>query len=176
MPDELHLFLRVMDVLIENIISQAVESDIKASRRQTDVLSGQKLQTLVSKINLCGVSFQIWKKRDSKNLDWTSLGGAEKKKVLSQLPKSFSEFLPPEHCQRIAKLWKVHVSVEVLLYIVLNHNFIYSFLKDFENLYEDVCSWSPDANTVERKVNNSNTPCTCMLATCIYIANRQRSG
>ena len=114
-PDELHLFLRIMDVLIENIISQAVESDIKASRRQTDVLSGQKLQTLVSKINSCRVSFQIWKKRDSKNLDWTSLGGAEKKKVLSQLPKSFPEFLPPEHCQQIAKLWKVHVSRYMLV-------------------------------------------------------------
>ena len=31
--------------MLENIISQAVEGDIKTSKRQTDVLSGQKLQT-----------------------------------------------------------------------------------------------------------------------------------
>ena len=86
MPDELHLFLRITNVLIENIISQAVEGDIKASRRPTDILSGQKQQILVSNINMCGVSFQIWQKRDTKKLDWTSLGGAEKKKVLSQSP------------------------------------------------------------------------------------------
>ena len=106
-----------------------MEGDIKASRRHTDILSGQTLQILVSKMNMCGVSFQIWQKRDTKKLDWTSLGGAEKMKVLSQLPKSFPKFLPPEHCQQIAKLWKVHV----VFYIV---HLIYSFLKDFENVYE----------------------------------------
>ncbi|KAL5516106.1 hypothetical protein EMCRGX_G001377 [Ephydatia muelleri] len=39
-PDELHLLLRVIDVLLKNIINQAVESDIKVSRKQTDLLQG----------------------------------------------------------------------------------------------------------------------------------------
>ena len=42
-------------------------------------------------------------------------------------------------------------SVQVVFVFLIVH-FIYSFLMDFENVYEDVSSWSPDANTVERAV------------------------
>ncbi|KAL5497563.1 hypothetical protein EMCRGX_G014056 [Ephydatia muelleri] len=73
-PDELHLFLRLMDVLIANLISYAVELDIRATRKQTDLLQGAtKVQ---ASIQSYGVSFQIWKKKDNpEELDWTSLGG-----------------------------------------------------------------------------------------------------
>ena len=83
-PDELHLILRLMDVLIANLISYAVELDIRATRKQTDLLQGAtKVQ---ASIQSYGVSFQIWKKKDNpEELDWTSLGGAQKRKVLSLL-------------------------------------------------------------------------------------------
>ena len=54
---------------------------------------------LVSLIQSCGVPFQIWSKDSidrSKNLDWTSFGDAEKRKVLSKLPTYFGKILPPE--------------------------------------------------------------------------------
>eukprot|EP00731_Ephydatia_muelleri_P012979 Em0007g289a len=43
-PDELHLFLRIMDILIENLISYAVELDIRATRKQTDLLQEATLK------------------------------------------------------------------------------------------------------------------------------------
>eukprot|EP00731_Ephydatia_muelleri_P016123 Em0009g547a len=61
--DELHLFLRIMDILIENLISYAVELDIRATRKQTDLLQGATLKKVQASIQSCGVSFQIWKKK-----------------------------------------------------------------------------------------------------------------
>eukprot|EP00731_Ephydatia_muelleri_P013392 Em0007g702a len=43
-PDELHLFLRIMDILIENLLSYAVELDIRATRKQTDLLQGATIK------------------------------------------------------------------------------------------------------------------------------------
>ena len=60
-PDELHLLLRIIDVLLENIINQAVESDIKVCSKQADPLQGAILKKMVSKIQSCGVSFSIWR-------------------------------------------------------------------------------------------------------------------
>ena len=80
-PDELHLFLRLMDVLIANLISYAVELDIRATRKQTDLLQGAtKVQ---ASIQSYGVSLK--KKDNPEELDWTSLGGVQKQKVLSLL-------------------------------------------------------------------------------------------
>ena len=87
-PDELHMLLRVMDVLLENVIHHVVQLDIQATRK-ADPLQGPTLVKLVSLIQSCGVPFRIWSKDSidrSKHLDWTSLGGDEKRKVLSKLP------------------------------------------------------------------------------------------
>eukprot|EP00731_Ephydatia_muelleri_P039147 Em1147g3a len=51
-PDELHLFLRIMDILIENLISYAVELDIRATRKQTDLLQGATLKKVQASIHL----------------------------------------------------------------------------------------------------------------------------
>eukprot|EP00731_Ephydatia_muelleri_P034384 Em0057g16a len=129
-PDELHLFLRIMDILIENLISYAVELDIRATRKQTDLLQGATLKKVQASIQSCGVSFQIWKKKEKPGeLDWTSLGGAQKRKVLSLLPAQFPNILPPETCQRVAQLWK-----------------------DFEETYSAISSWTPDSMVIETKV------------------------
>eukprot|EP00731_Ephydatia_muelleri_P010323 Em0005g909a len=83
-PDELHWFLRVMDVLLENVVLQAVQWDVKVNKKQADLLQGAMLQKLVESIQACGVPFQIWRKDSgSSALDWTSLGGAGMRKVLS---------------------------------------------------------------------------------------------
>ena len=90
-PDEL---LRIMDVLIENLISYAVELDIRATQKRADLLQGATLQKVQASIQSCGVSFQIWKKKDKpKDLYWTSFGGSQKRKVLSLLPAQFPSIL-----------------------------------------------------------------------------------
>eukprot|EP00731_Ephydatia_muelleri_P031441 Em0022g955a len=70
-PDELHLFLRVMDILLGNVIAQVIAIDIKAVKKHSDPLLGATIQKLVAKIQSCGVPFQIWKKDDNSKLDWT---------------------------------------------------------------------------------------------------------
>ena len=101
-PDELHIFLRIMDILIENIITQALELDIKATRKKQDPLCGATLLKLQGITQSCGVSFQIWKKKDNSNR--TSLGGTDKRKVLSKLPAHFPEILPPNSSLCITQL------------------------------------------------------------------------
>ncbi|KAL5479704.1 hypothetical protein EMCRGX_G023264 [Ephydatia muelleri] len=56
-PDELHLFLRIMDIRIENLISYAVELDIRATRKQTDLLQGATLKKVQASIQSCGVAY-----------------------------------------------------------------------------------------------------------------------
>ena len=73
-PDELHWFLRIMDVLLENVVLQVVQLDVKVNKKQADPLQEAMLQKLVESIQACGVPFQIWRKDSgSSALDWTSL-------------------------------------------------------------------------------------------------------
>ena len=113
---ELHLFLRIMDIVLGNIITQVVEMDVRTNRKNSDPLQGLNLQKLIKALQMCGVPFQMWKKRDDPSkLDWTSLGGAEKRKILSLLPAHFPASLPSECSQSIAQLWKVSKQSSFLL-------------------------------------------------------------
>ena len=71
--DELHLMLRVTDVLIGNIIEDVMQWDDKESARAH---TGKKtihlhVDKLTQAINSCGVSFSVWEKR---NADGKGLG------------------------------------------------------------------------------------------------------
>eukprot|EP00731_Ephydatia_muelleri_P038058 Em0643g1a len=102
--DELHWFLRVMDVLLENVL-QVVQLDVKVNKKQADPLQGAMLQKLVESIQACGVPFQIWRKDSgSSALDWTSLGGAGMRKVLSKLPAYFKDILPQDYSECITQM------------------------------------------------------------------------
>ena len=59
-PDELHLFLRNMDILMENLTTQAVKIDKMATKKKSDPLLGETLCKLQAAIQSCGVSFHIW--------------------------------------------------------------------------------------------------------------------
>lgn len=60
--DELHLMLRITDVLTDNIIKDAIEKD----KRQgvTKALDGKCLKALVKAMRECGLSFSVWEKVD----------------------------------------------------------------------------------------------------------------
>ena len=79
-PDELHLMLRVTDVLTRNLITAAITHDISMTINRPanyDILTGQMLNTLLNAIRSCGVPFNVW--ADRKNVfDCTSLMGKDK--------------------------------------------------------------------------------------------------
>lgn len=104
-PDELHILLRITDVLTRNVILHAVEQDIQA--RQSDHF----LSTLEACVHECGITFKVWQKKDgSGKYEFTSLRGGDKKKLLSLLPDKFNRFLGDDY-SKVAKLWKVHVYI-----------------------------------------------------------------
>ena len=77
--DELHLLLRVFDVLLRNLLFMAIRLD---QHQSTD----QHLKALIGVIRSCGVTFDIWHetsgKKNNSDYVWTSLTGRDRKKVL----------------------------------------------------------------------------------------------
>ena len=75
--DELHLLLRIFDVLLRNLIYMALKMDQdEGAETHTD--------SIKKAIKECGVSFSLYKKKEGRNTtyDWTSLVGRDKKRLL----------------------------------------------------------------------------------------------
>ena len=110
--DELHLLLRIMDVLINNLVKETVEWDKKENfnKRKADQ-KNIHVKNLQSTIRSCGISFDIWEKTNADGkgsglYDFTSLLGADKKKLLTELPPKLSQCIHPETSQTVTKIWK----------------------------------------------------------------------
>jgi len=109
--DELHLMLRITDVLIGNLVEDVMQWDDKES-----FLTCKKkvhLDKLVQVINSCGVSFSVWEKRNadgkgSGTWDWTSLMGDDRKTLLKALPSKLEPFIQQDIAKTVVELWKVH--------------------------------------------------------------------
>ena len=88
--DELHLLLCVMDVMLNNIITEVIDWD-KADdfEKTSSPPKGLHLQKLVREIKSCGVGFDVWEVRNpaynigTGKYDFTSPFGNDKKKVLA---------------------------------------------------------------------------------------------
>ena len=123
--DELHLMLRITDILIENLIEDAMQWYDKESSKKNKKRSVEKsehVKKLLQAINNCGVTFSIWEKRNadgkgSGTWDWTSLMGDDRKKLLRELPKRLASYncLQKNTCHMVIQLWKVGT-----VYILLN--------------------------------------------------------
>ena len=105
--DELHLLLRVGDVLIRNLVWEIVDANGRSTHTTTPTTP---FTSLVSAIQQCGVCFRVWERRDadgkpSGKYDWTSLMG-EDMKVLRLLPTQFNT-LRADICQIMESIWKV---------------------------------------------------------------------
>lgn len=115
--DELHLMLRITDILLENVIEDAMQWDDKessTSAKKKSLEKSQHVKKRVEAINNCGVSFSIWEKRNadgkgSGTWDWTSLMGDDRKKLLRELPKRLASFnsIQKNTCEKVVQLWKV---------------------------------------------------------------------
>ena len=111
-PDELHLMLRVTDVLIKALIDTARTFDrhqhrVQRIRRSYKVLDGPLLNKLILAIRACGVSFNVYENQENETVEWPSLLGPDKIKLLQSLPAKMTECQPPEMVELTQKLWKV---------------------------------------------------------------------
>ena len=114
--DELHLLLRFTDVLLSNPIEDAMELDDKDDFfKKKGEPKGTHLRKLTQLINSCGVTFSVWEKKDGDGkgmgkIDWTSLMGDEKKKLLRTLATKLGESNDVIHADSkdtVVKLWLV---------------------------------------------------------------------
>ncbi|CAB4041447.1 Hypothetical predicted protein, partial [Paramuricea clavata] len=64
--DELHLLLRVMDVLLDNLVQDALNWDQKGNwQRKKSNHTATHLENLIVTIKSCGISFSVWEKRNA---------------------------------------------------------------------------------------------------------------
>jgi len=87
-PDELHLMLRVTDVLTKNLIKAALSYDARHSGEISSILKRPLVKKLLKCIRNCGVGFNIYLEEDG-GFKFTSLVGGDKRKLLKKLPKSY---------------------------------------------------------------------------------------
>lgn len=82
--DELHLMLRVTDILTDNIITECLNWDKDDDlNRKKEEPQGLHLKKLIQVIRSCRISFDVWEQRNadgkaSGKYDWTSLLGTDK--------------------------------------------------------------------------------------------------
>lgn len=110
-PDELHLLLRVTDVLTRNLIQTAITHDLKHSgrARRANILSGEMTNKLLDAIHDCGITFNITQQKapSQGGFEFTSLMGKEKAKLLNRLPAHIPQCQPLEFCDTVQQLWAV---------------------------------------------------------------------
>ena len=112
--DELDLLLRILDVLIENLIGDALECDQKENKRKKGQQKNTHLTNLQTPIRSCGISFDIWEKTntDGKGFgqyDFTRLLDSDKKKLLRELPGKLNAVIQPDTVEVVknsmGKIW-----------------------------------------------------------------------
>ena len=111
MLDELHLLLRIMDVLIRNLILYADSEDHR--QKEHHGAESHSMKKLKQAIRFCGMCFQIWQNKEPANkpipgsYDWTPLSGKHKLLVLRTLPTKMDTLLKENLSGHVAKLWHV---------------------------------------------------------------------
>ena len=109
--DELHLLLRVTDVLIRNLVFEMVRLDLQDMHRGNST-NTTHLEAFVTSVRECGISFNVWEKREADRkptgrYEWTSLMGKDKKKLLAALPSKLHQILPVDIVDTVVQLWRV---------------------------------------------------------------------
>ena len=104
------------DILTRNLMTSAIAWDKRDNhnKRPCD-RDDLHVQALISAINNCGVSFNIWEKKDADGstsgiFDFTSLMGNDKKLLLKNLPGKLQDVIHAEGRTSVIKLWKVLIT------------------------------------------------------------------
>ena len=126
-PDELHLFLRITDNLLDNIKTYAQDRDKKASIRGNK--STFYIDTFTKCVQQCGVSFNIWPDpSDNGVLRYTPLMGNDKKKVLEKLPSFFPSFVEEDKIEEVKALW---VNFQEIYHLISSTNLPEETIENF---------------------------------------------
>ena len=116
--DELHLLLRVMDILIQALINTAKAYDAneahRLGQRSIKATEGPLIQSLVKTISECGVHFYVWEDKKEDELQWPSIMGPAKKKLLKYLPPEMDKCQPSGMVTDIKTLWNVSIICYVI--------------------------------------------------------------
>ena len=112
-PDELHLLLRVTDILTRNLILAAAKQDRLDGRRSKNISEGTMVKKLIEQIRSCGAPFKL-RKADKKVFEFTSLMGVDKLKLLKKLPDKLKDCQPKDMLEIVKKLWKVRKGSKIL--------------------------------------------------------------
>ena len=107
-PDELHLLLRVSNILLRNLIDDCLEQDCMAKVHKKEQ---NHLDNLCDKIRECGVNFSVWKQKGNGELDWSSLTGNEMKLLLKNLPDKLLWIISDDTHESVVKLWRDFYSI-----------------------------------------------------------------
>ena len=118
--DELHLLLRVTDVLIRNLISLAASRDHEEQQRRGE--TSNHIRQLEQAVQSYKVMFTIWQHVDGDGrpqpgkYDCTYLNGTDRLRVLRTLPAKFDAILPGDLAVPMAQLWNVSVFSDCVLH------------------------------------------------------------
>ena len=125
-PGELHLMLRVTDVLIRAIIETVRAYDkhqhrVLGMRCSYKALDGPMLANLIMAIHNCGVYFNVYEDEQDRTVEWPSLLGPDKMKLLKHLPDKLVGCQPTEMVKPTQKLWKIWCIMHICkTYIFIN--------------------------------------------------------
>lgn len=109
-PDELHLLLRISDVLVTNLVNYLVSLDKADAFNHSEQHPGRlKLLEQVVREDCC-IAFSVWEKKNGDGsgsglYHTTSLMGDDKKKLLRRLPVFFEKLMEVEKARKLSALW-----------------------------------------------------------------------
>ena len=112
----IYIIIVSTDVLTNNLIEEALARDIKENvDKPPSQRTSKHLDSLKAAINSCGVSFNVWEKKNADGkgsgcYDFTSLMGSDKKILLKELPPKLPNILKPETRDVVTKIWMVTLS------------------------------------------------------------------
>jgi len=106
-PDEMHLLLRITDVMTENLII-AVQLHDKQQNRGCKLLDGPMIKWFKA-LEVVELASKYGEKRQpcSKEFEFTSLMGNCKKKLLDKLPPKLKTCQLESLVEDVTELWKV---------------------------------------------------------------------
>ena len=101
--DNLHLFLRISDLLINLLILDIRRLDGIEKLSCPDLGKYQNLTHYVQLVNECKISFNFYVCKESEKLKWRDLTGPEKRRLFSKinLPQAFPSIPHIENVQFI---------------------------------------------------------------------------
>lgn len=115
-PDELHLFLRITDIIFNSLFEELVKLDHKSKVHKAG--ESDHVQRAVRNVRRLGISFNVWMsegtpgKHSRSALEMTPLNRNERLKVLKNLPSNFDDLLPNSTAVSLAKLWMDFSSIK----------------------------------------------------------------